>query len=444
MIALLDDLTGLCNRVSILLETGRALDRASRLERSVSILVVDLDRFSLVSESLGSAASDRLLQVVADRLVKAARGHDLVARLEWDRFAVLLDLVGDSQEAIGVAARILAALREPVEFEGRTVRTDATIGVAMSRAESTASDLMDEATAALTRAKHDGRGRWEMYDEALRMEAISRMRIETDLRTGIDTGAIRPWYQPIVDLHTGAPTAIEAFVRWHHPQHGVLPPAAFFAIAERAGLGGDLWDLMLDATLEAVAGWRAKPEHCHLGLVLNLSSSQIGQPQLMQHLLERLDHHGVPTTALTIDIRDDVMAQLRRNHAVLTELRKVGVRLALDDFGTGAMPIQSLRFFPVDELKIDSSLTSGMSQGGTDAGLVLALVHMAEALGASVVAEGVERLSVARQLATLGVTRAQGHLLCPVLPKGDMDRLFSHERPFETAVAHIFPRPRAQ
>ena len=207
MIALLDDLTGLCNRVSILLETGRALDRASRLERSVSILVVDLDRFSLVSESLGSAASDRLLQVVADRLVKAARGHDLVARLEWDRFAVLLDLVGDSQEAIGVAARILAALREPVEFEGRTVRTDATIGVAMSRAESTASDLMDEATAALTRAKHDGRGRWEMYDEALRMEAISRMRIETDLRTGIDTGAIRPWYQPIVDLHTGAPTA---------------------------------------------------------------------------------------------------------------------------------------------------------------------------------------------------------------------------------------------
>ena len=197
---------------------------------------------------------------------------------------------------------------------------------------------------------------------------------------------------------------------------------------------------MLDAGLDAVSSWRALPHHGDLGLVLNLSNSQVGQPQLVARLLQRLDDYDMPPSAVTIDIRDDVMGQLGRNRSLLSELRQVGVRLALDDFGTGAMPIQSLRNFPIDEVKIDSSLTASMSQGGTDAGMVLALVHMADALGATVVAEGVERLGVARQLTALGVTLAQGDLLCPVLPRSDLDRLFASPCPFEMAVAHVFPR----
>lgn len=438
--ALRDDLTGVASRVAVLLEAGRALDRAERQHRVVALLTVDLDRFSVLVAELGRDLADDVLRAVADRLTKACRSHDQVGRLDGDRFAVLLDLVRDEQEAIVVASRILAALREPLSLAGHDIGTDASIGIAMSRPAVSAGTLLDEATAALLRAKQDGRGRWELFDEDVRDAAEGRQRTKTDLARALADGHLRPWFQPVVDLQSGAVLAVEALIRWHHPTHGVLPPAAFLAIAEESGLLPALWNVVSDDALDAVARWRTRPHLAELGLVLNLSTRQLGHPELVEQLLARLVRHGVPPNALTLDLREDALEALESHPAMFGELRSHGIRLALDDLGSNAVPLGGLRRFPMDELKIDASLTAGMSSGGTDAGMVLAMVHVAGALGASIVAEGVERIGVARQLAALGVNRAQGHLLCPALPADELTRVLMTDRPFAGTVVQMNAR----
>lgn len=444
-IALVDELTGLANRPSLLLEAGKALDRSNRHGKSAAILVIGLDDFTHLDKSLGREQSDLVLQAVGERLRRASRNSDLVARLETDRFAVLLDMLNDDQEAIVVTGRLEAAMREPIVVGDKTFRVSATIGIACGRSGSASGVLLDDAIIAMTRAKRDGGGRWEIYDSSLRAETLSRLRTETDLAKAIGSGAIGAWFQPIVDVQTGDVSAIEALVRWHHPDLGVLSPASFLGIAEDAGLLPGLWRAVVEEALSTVSLLRSRYAHLHnLGIVLNLSPTQIGHPGLVDGLINKLERHDLPPQACTLDLQVSTIAQLERNRAVLNEMRERGLKIALDDVGSAALPIAELREFPVDTLKIDPALTSGMSSGSSEAGLILGLVHVARALGSSLIAEGVERLSVLRQLEAAGVSHVQGHLLCPALPVGELMPLLTQPKPFHArihAVDETEPEP---
>ncbi len=429
--ALVDDLTGLANRPALLLEAGRALDRSNRHGRTAAMLAIGIDRFTGVDESMGRERSNEILRAVGDRLSKASRNTDLVARLEGDRFAVLLDMLRDEQEAIVVTGRLDAALREPILINNEYIQLSVAIGIACSRDSSASGVLLDDAIIAMSRAKRDGGGRWEMYNSAQRTETLSRLRTEADLTRAISSGGIGAWFQPIVDVHTGDPVAIEALVRWHHPELGVLSPASFLGIAEDAGLLPGLWRAVVEEALSTVSTLRQRHSHLnHLGVVLNLSPAQFAHPGLVDGLLTKLEQHGLPPHACTLDVQVPTIAQLERNRAVLTDMRAHGLRIALDDVGSGALPLAELRQFPVDSLKIDAALTSGMSTGSAEAGLIVGLVHVARAIGATLIAEGVERLGVLRQLEAAGVTHAQGHLLCPALPVNELVPLLTQPKAF--------------
>ncbi len=434
-IALVDDLTGLANRPSLLLEASKALDRSTRHGRATAILAIGLDGFTALDQSLGREQSDEILRTVGERLQRASRSSDLVARLESDRFAVLIDMLHDEQEAIVVTGRLEAAMREPIMI-GETPHTvSATVGIACGRTNSPAGELLDDAIIAMTRGKRDGGGRWEIYDSSLRTETLSRLRTETDLSRAIASGAVGAWFQPVVDVQSGEVSAIEALVRWHHPDLGVLAPASFLGIAEDAGLLPGLWRAVVEEALTTVALLRSRYAHLqNLGVVLNLSPTQIGQAGLVDGLITKLEQHGLPPQACTLDLQVPTIAQLERNRGVLTNMRSRGLKIALDDVGTSALPLAQLREFPVDTLKIDAALTASMSTGSAEAGLILGLVHVARALGSTLIAEGVERLGVLRQLEAAGVTHVQGHLLCPALPVSELMPLLTQPRPFQSRL----------
>ncbi len=430
-VALTDELTELANRPALLLETGRALDRTSRHRRHAGMLVVGLDRFSLVDDSLGRTTSNKVLREVADRLRKASRTHDLIARFEGDRFGVLLDMLQDPQEVIAIAGRVEAALRAPMQIDEHVINLTATVGISVSDGTTSAGDLLDQALAAMYRAKRLGGARWEIYDSTLRAETLGRQRMEAELRAAISSGGFRPWYQPIINVTTGDVVAIEAFVRWIHPELGVLPPGAFLSVAEECGLLPSLWRVMLDDASAFIARLRtAAPHLANVGLVLNLSPRQIGQPGLVEGLRTKFEQHGLSPSVCTLDLQLATIANLARHGDVLNELRYIGVGIALDDVGAAGLPIAELREFPVYVLKLDPSLTAAMTSGSTDSGMVLGLVHVARALNATVIAEGVERLNVLRQVETAGISHVQGHLICPALPEEDLVPLLSRPRPF--------------
>jgi diguanylate cyclase (GGDEF)-like protein len=434
-IALVDDLTGLANRPAILLAAGRALDQSNRHGRTIAILAVGLDGFTHLDESLGRETSNEILKLVGERLCKASRGTDIVARIETDRFAVLIDMLHNDEESILVTGRIEAALREPIVVNDESIHISATIGIACGQETSPAGDLLDNALIAMSRAKRDGGGRWEMYNGSQRTDSLSRLRTEADLVKAIAQGGIGAWFQPIVDVPSGDVVAIEALVRWHHPDLGVLSPGSFLGIAEDAGLLPGLWRAVVEEALSTVAMLRKRYAHLqNLGVVLNLSPTQISHPGLVDGLLAKLAEHGLAPQVCTLDVQVTTIAQLERNRVVLSDMRARGLRIALDDVGSGALPLAELREFPVDTLKIDSALTSSMSTGSAEAGLILGLVHVARALGSTLIAEGVERLGVLRQLEAAGVSQVQGHLLCPALPVDELMALMTQPKPFHSRL----------
>ncbi len=429
--ALVDDITDLANRPAMLLEAGRAIDRSARQRKHAAMLMIGMDRFSLVDDSLGRQVSNEVLRVIGDRLLKSGRTSDVIARIEGDRFAVLTEMLTDPHEVIAIAGRIEGALREPMQVNGHHVQLTATVGVSVSDGTTSAGDLLDQSLAAMHRAKRLGGARWEIYDSALRAETVGRMRMESELRNALSTGGVRPWYQPIINVATGDVVALEAFVRWIHPELGVLPPAAFLSVAEDCGLLPGLWQVMLDNASAFIARLRTSAPHlANLGLVLNLSPRQIGQPGLVESLKAKFEQHNLSPSVCTLDLQLATLTNIARHREVLNELRAAGIGIALDDVGSVGLPIAELREFPVDVLKLDPTLTASMTSGSAESGMVLGLVHVARALNATVIAEGVERLDVLRQVETVGISHAQGHLICPAMPEDDLIGLLTRPRPF--------------
>ncbi len=411
-----DPLTGLANRTQLHESIERACRRAASPAR-VAVLFLDLDDFKLVNDGLGHAAGDALLGAVAERLRQATRGVDLVARLGGDEFAVLLDGLSEPEGALVVAARIHAALAEPIDVGGRPLTASASIGVAHWDGVAMPAELLRNADLAMYRAKAFGKARHAVYDAQMQAVARDRLELASDLREAIRGGAIEAAFQPIVDMATGRVLKAEALARWTHPTRGPVSPAVFIPLAEDMGLVGELGELMLHHGCRQLRAWQqagARDGGDPVGVTVNVSGRQIDAGTLVAAVRGALGATGADPAGLTLELTESVaMRHPERLLQILGELADIGVELAIDDFGTGYSSLSYLHRFPVDVLKIDKSFVDGLGADPVDPQaetLVRTIVSVAASLGLQTVAEGVETAVQRDTLRALGCHLGQGYL----------------------------------
>jgi diguanylate cyclase (GGDEF)-like protein/PAS domain S-box-containing protein len=404
-----DGLTGLANRTRLRARMERALD-APPAGTTPAVLLIDLDDFKRVNDSLGHAAGDRLLELAADRLLGATRGSDTVARLGGDEFAVLLGVRAPGEITL-VADRIVAALSSPFEVDGRDIRVSASVGVAVADAGESPDDLLRNADLALYRAKGAGKGRHAAFAPEMHRAAISRLELEAELRWAIANDELLLHYQPIMDLATGRVSSAEALVRWQHPERGLVPPAEFVPLAEATDLVLPLGRWVLQTACRAAAAWPRAAGADGVPVSVNVSGRQLQRPGFVEDVAEALRASGLPARRLVLEVTESVLlADLDTALKRLEALRALGVRVALDDFGTGYSSLAYLQRLPVDVLKIDRTFTADVTAGGKRAALARAVVTLADTLGLRTVAEGVETDEQDAELRTLGCDYGQGYL----------------------------------
>jgi diguanylate cyclase (GGDEF)-like protein len=395
-----DPLTGLANRALFSDRVSAALSE----DGGIAVLFVDLDDFKSVNDTLGHAVGDELIRAAAVRLKRAVRAEDLVARLGGDEFAILVRSPDEDCEdlAVEIAERILASFDLPVEVNDRLLSVRLSAGVATRRhsGPSTA-DLLRDADVAMYEAKSTGKRRYALFTPEMRDAVVRRHTLKDELRVGIERGELVVQYQPIVDITTGETTAVEALVRWQHPVHGRIPPLEFVPMAEHTGLIVPLSRHVLStACAQGVAWMRAGATP--LSIQVNLSGSELTDPDLAEHVLATLARSGLPPERLVLEITESVLVQdATTGSAQLSRLRGAGVQLALDDFGTGFSSLSYLRSLPLDILKIAKEFTDGIAHNDEDATFVRLITELAAKRGLVVVAEGIEtgaQLQVLRQL----------------------------------------------
>jgi diguanylate cyclase (GGDEF)-like protein len=414
-----DRLTDLPNRAALHQEARRTLAGARRSGTLAALLLIDLDRFKEVNDTLGHEQGDQLLIEVAHRLREVLRRSDILARLGGDEFAVLAVL--PHRGAVGeVATRVHAALARPFDVAGVAVELGASIGIALQPDHGDdVSTLLRHADVAMYQAKRAGTG-IETYDRERDPYSPERLTLLGELRNGIDHDELVLHFQPKVALSTGRVIGVEALVRWQHPERGLLGPADFLGVAERTGLITDVTRWVVDAAVRQCAEWRRRG--ADLRVAINLAAANIVDLTLPDAVEQTLRAWDVPGELLECEISEDtVMGDPRRATEVLERLRAMGVRLSLDDFGTGHSSLTYLKRLPLDEVKIDRSFVTGMAVDPSDAAIVRSTIDLARHLGLDVVAEGVETEEVLDALASLECDVAQGFLLSRPLPADQLD-----------------------
>jgi diguanylate cyclase (GGDEF)-like protein/PAS domain S-box-containing protein len=405
-----DPLTGLANRTLFLERLETALARPGG---RAAVLLCDLDEFKVVNDSLGHRAGDEVLVGLGERLQGVVRAGDTVARLGGDEFVVLFENVASEDEALALASRLAQAWTDPLETSDGTIFASASVGVTLSthRTES-ASTLLEQADAAMYRAKEHGRGGVELFDEPMRIAALERLELERDLRLALARDELRVAYQPIVDLQEcERPVFLEALLRWHHPTRGSVPPAEFIPVAEQSGLITELGEFVVARACRDVAALREELG-LTLGVSVNLSAREVGERGFTGTVRRALDDSGLPPGALAIEITESLLMEgSAAPEKTLAGLRELGIRLVLDDFGTGYSSLGYLNRFELDALKLDRSFVWELgADGDGDAAIVTAVVRLARSLGLDLVVEGVETLGQLRTLRGLGCRLLQGYL----------------------------------
>ena len=427
--ALHDALTGLPNRVLLMDRLNHALDHARRDGEPLGLLLLDLDRFKEINDTLGHQVGDILLRDVAQRLVTPLRRSDTIARLGGDEFAVLLPAVTDLDRARGVSDRILTLLEEPFQVGNLSLEVQVSIGIAMfpEHAEDD-SKLLQCADVAMYTAKGNRTG-IELYDSERDHNTVRHLTISGELRQAIEDGQLSFHYQPKLHLPSRQVVQVEALARWKHPRHGFIPPEEFIVHAERTGLIEPLFLWEFDTALGQLAAWHG--QGFMVGMAINLSPGNLHKKSPVDTLAELLSRWQIDPRYLTLEITESaIMIDPDAALEVLRRLDHLGLRLSIDDFGTGYSSLAGLRALPVDELKIDKSFVMEMAENENDAVIVRSTIDLAHNLGLKVVAEGVEREEHLALLSGLGCDVGQGFFISRPMPEENMTEWFRNP-PYE-------------
>jgi diguanylate cyclase (GGDEF)-like protein len=410
-----DPLTDLANRALLVHRLGEALTRSGQGARTIAILFLDLDNFKTINDTHGHVVGDRLLVQVAERLLACVRSADTVCRLGGDEFAILLEAANGVTEAETVAARILEALRLPVTVEGKELLVQASIGIAERTpgALEQSVELLRNADVAMYKAKADGKARYVVFEPEMHSTMLERLALESDLRLAVQRQEFLVHYQPIFSLETGRPIALEALVRWQHPERGLLPPGDFIPLAEQTGLIVPIGWWVLEQACRQARQWHEQfPTEPALVVAVNLAPVQLVQAGLRDGVARILRESGLDASHLVLEITESTLMKEDHRFGVnLRELKALGLRLAIDDFGTGYSSLSRLRSFPVDILKIDRSFVQEITSEAERAPMVAAILAMARGMKLQVVAEGVETAEQLVVLRRYGCDQAQGFLL---------------------------------
>jgi diguanylate cyclase len=423
-----DALTGLPNRLLLDDRITQAIAHANRQEHQFAVLVVDLDRFKLINDSLGHRAGDDLLREVAQRLKNAMRAIDTTARLGGDEFVILLDGPVTHAETLEVAQRALKAMEPSMRLLGIDVHISPSIGVAFYPRDAQSVDtLLARADAAMYSAKERGRNNVQCYAEGMNTMTQERVKFESELHAALQQRQFELHYQPKVDTATGRINSVEALIRWRHPQRGLLLPNDFIGIAEECGLLDAIGEWVVHEACRQAKVWQRdglRP----LRVAVNLAPSQFRLINLVEQIRRALDASGLEPQLLEVELTETaVMSDAEESIHILEAISRMGVLVSVDDFGTGYSSMSYLRRFPIDKLKIDRCFVEQMTRRAEDASIVRAIISLAHSLRLKVIAEGVETPEQLQLLADLGCDQYQGFYFSPALAPAQLFALVQRE-----------------
>ncbi len=410
-----DVLTLLPNRMLFMDRLNVALAQTRRRKRQVGVFMLDIDRFEILNNALGRGMADRLLRAIADRLNAALREEDSLAHFNADEFVFFIADNGGGTEAALVAQRTLDSMAEPFNVGGRNIDLTASIGIALSGHDANDADtLIRYASSAMYRAKEFGRNLYQFYDDALNARTLERLALVSSVRRALDHGEFELHFQPEVDVQTGRIDCVEAFLRWKHPDLGIIGPNEFFSVAEEAGLGPRITEWVLSSACQQAKQW--SEDGMQTRVAVNLSSREFQANELVRSIDRAVRRSGLESRGLELEIAHGSLADCGRSTEILQALKEVGVLLAIDDFGSGGCSFADLKQMPVDTIKIAPMFVHNMIRRNDDAAIVQAMITMAKGFDMRVVAEGVETKEQLAYLLNRRCTEMQGFFLGRPLP----------------------------
>ncbi len=424
-----DPLTGLANRATLHDRLAGVLTHIDHFDTCVALVLVDLDEFNVVNNSLGHTVGDEVITTIARRIENLLRFGDSVARLGGDEFAIVCGDVASGEEAAGVARRVIASITEPIPLASGDVVMRASAGVVLATGAGDDTErMLRDADSALSVAKAAGRNRVEVFDAAMRADAIARLDLDNDLHRAVRDHEFRVFYQPLVQFTGAEVIGFEALLRWRHPERGMLAPGDFLDRAETSGLIVPIGEWVIREVCAQAAEWKSSsPELAPLVVSVNLSARQLGDPNLVETVSDALATSGIEPSTLALEITETVlMEDPVLCSEVLHALRSLGVQLAIDDFGTGHSSLGYLKRLPVDCLKIDRAFVEGLGRDPDDSAIVDAVVRLGHALGLAVTAEGIETMEQLRELEALGCDVGQGFYFARPQPGDVVGALVRH------------------
>jgi len=415
-----DALTDLANRVLLNDRLEYALGRVQRGEM-LAVHHLDLDQFKAVNDTFGHPCGDKLLRIVAERLRGLVGEADTIARMGGDEFVIVQATIADPAEATSLAQRVIDALTEPYDIDGQQAVIGVSIGISVGPGDgSTPDKLLRNADLALYRAKSDGRGTFRFFEPVMDLQMQTRRIMEQDLRKALPAGEFELHYQPVVNLASKEISGFEALIRWNHPSKGMISPADFIPLAEEIGFIVPMGEWVIRQACATAAQW---PDELHVAV--NISAIQFRSPGLMQMIVSALAASGLAPTRLEIEITESVLLHNKEaTLAVLHQLRALGIRIAMDDFGTGYSSLTYLQSFPFDKIKIDRSFVKNITEDSSSLTIVRAVAALANGMGMTATAEGVETAEQLHSIASEGCTEMQGFLFSRPLPAAEIERQF--------------------
>ncbi|HEY4544948.1 MAG TPA: EAL domain-containing protein [Pedomonas sp.] len=419
-LASFDPLTGMPNRQRLIEEIQQMMIRGERSGQRLAVIALDIDGFRAINDQFGHDVGDRVLREAGRRIISSVRQDEIAARLGDDEFVIAISCQNSQDAPMRVARRIIDLIGQPHLLEGIDVDVRATAGVSIWPDDSALPDeLLRKADVALARAKAETRGEVRFFQPVMDADLRERARLQTELKQAIQEGQIVPYFQPVVDLATGAIQGFEVLARWSHPTRGIIAPTAFISFAEDSGLINDLTFSLLRAALKEARAWPGEPT-----IAINISQRQLIDAKLAGKLLGALADVDFPAHRFEVEVTENALASdIRTAKYILYGLKSRGVRISLDDFGTGYSCLGHLAQLPVDKIKIDRSFTRTMHGQEQSATIIKSIIGLGRSLGLPVIAEGIETLEDAKTLLAMGCATAQGYFFSPPLPAASAQRL---------------------